>query len=68
MQKLTVEERRAEFNELIAKIPGNDRALNRWLVEKFGVSKTTARIWRMKQTKRPMPEDKLKIFRHMLQK
>lgn len=68
MQKLTIEQRREEFGKLIAKVPGNDRALNRWLVEKFGVSNQTARTWRMENTQRPMPTDKLKLMQQLLQK
>ncbi len=68
MPKMTIEERRELFSELIAKVPGNSRTLNAWLAKTFDVETGTARIWRMSNTKRPMPEDKLKIFQHMLQK
>lgn len=60
-------QRRQKFRELIGKL-GMDKAKDRidWLVQNLHCSRSTARIWHMNETDRPMPTAKLEIMERLI--
>lgn len=62
-----LQQRRDEFRELFALIPGQMvKDKMQWLVDNIGCSRTTARIWNMRDSNRPPPSAKLMLIRRML--
>lgn len=59
---LTAEQRSAEFHELWNRLPGRKIDKMRVVRDVLFASAVTIRIWRMKDTGRPIPEAKLRIL------
>lgn len=69
MNEDELNKRREKYRELFAQIPGRKTSERiDWLVEKLHCSRSTARIWNMKDSKRPIPAAKLAIMQDLLAK
>lgn len=67
MNEDELQKRRARYSELLARVPARKMSERiDWLVENLGCSRNTARIWNMRNTKRPMPDAKLSIMQRLL--
>ena len=59
--------RRDEYRALYAKIPGQNTSEKLdWLCTNLHCTRSTARIWNMRDSTRPIPDAKLKIMRTLL--
>ena len=59
---LTPAQRTTEFHKLWDRLPGRKIDKMRTVRDVLFTSATTIRIWRMKDTQRPIPEAKLRIL------
>lgn len=64
---MTIQQRRDEFAKLLERIPGETASdkLN-WLEANDLCSRQTAMIWKMRDSKRPPPANKLRLMARLL--